>query len=144
MVDKTFTADAILKATFTKTLTADAILKIVGEITLGAQTLTVDFDGIKPRRFKRTSKHSILGATNSKRQYLGADSTQYEIEGIWDGSTRDADMAIMRGYYDNNDEIAFQGYADLLASQVRIIELREDELTVHWEYRIIVEETGNP
>ena len=141
---KTFTSDAILiQDERTKTFVADAILNLAGVITLGAQTLTVDYDGIKPKYFKRTSKHSILGATNSKRQYTGSDSTQYEVEGIWDGATMDADMAIMRGYYQNNNVVAFQGYTDL-AVQVRIIELREVELTAHWEWKITIEETGLP
>lgn len=143
MVDKTFAADAILKGTYTKTFALDAILQLAGEITLGALSLIVDYDGIKPNYYKRTAKHSILGATNSKRQYTGSDSTQYEVEGIFEGATRDADMATMRGYYQDNDVVAFQGYTDL-AVQVRIIELKEIELTAHWEYKIKIEETGLP
>lgn len=143
MVDKTFAMDAILKATFTKTFTMDAILNLDGEITLGALTLIVDFDGIQPRYFKRTSKHSILSATNSKRQYLGRDSTQYEIKGIFESATRDADMETLKDYYLDNDVVAFQGYTSL-AVQTRIIELREIDLITYREYKIIVEETGLP
>lgn len=142
---KTFTCDAFLTQDGrTKTFAADAVLTLgAGVITLGAQTLTVDYKGIKPKYYKRTSKHSILGATNSKRQYTGSDSTIYEVSGIWDGATRDADMAIMRAYYQDHDVVAFQGYT-ALAVQTRILELKEVEYAAHWEWKIKIEETGLP
>ena len=142
MVDKTFSVDAILEGTYAKTCAVDAVLELSGEITLGALTLIVDVDGVRPKYFKRTSKHSILGATNSKRQYTGSDSIQYEVRGIFEGVNRDTDMATLRGYYTDNDEIAFQGYTST-AVQVRIIELKEVEHVVHWEWKIKIEETGN-
>ena len=141
---KTFSMDAVLiQDGRTKTFSADAILSLAGEITLQALTLIVDIDGIKPKYYKRTAKHSILGSTNSKRQYTGSDSTIYEVKGIFEGATRDADMAIMRAYYQDHDVLAFQGYT-ALAVQVRILELKEVEYAAHWEYKIKIEETGLP
>lgn len=141
MVDKTFTADAILKGTYTKTFTADAILYISEKITLGALTLTVDWDEIRPKYEKKTAKHTILGATNSKRQYIGRDSHQYDIQGIFSGTNKDTDMETLRNYYLNNTEIAFQGYTSL-SVQVRIIDLEERDYYTYWEYKLTIEETG--
>ena len=110
-------------------------------ITLGSLTLVVDYNGIIPRYFKRMAKHSILGATDSKRQNLGRDSTQYEVKGIMEGASRDADMTTLRNYYLDHDEISFSGYTGSPVN-IRIIELKEINLVTYWEYRIILEETG--
>ncbi len=110
-------------------------------ITLGGLTLTVDYNGIIPRYFKRTVKHSILTATDSKSQYLGRDSHQYEIRGIMEGADRDTDMATLRAMFLDNDEVSFEGYTDS-AVNVRVIELTEINLVTYWEYTILVEETG--
>jgi len=124
-----------------KTFTADAILYLDGKITLGALTLTVDYDEIRPKYKINSAKHTILSASNSKRQFLGRDSHQYDIKGIFSGANKDTDMTTMRNYYLNNTEIAFQGYTDL-AVQVRIIDLEERDYYTYWEYKITIEETG--
>lgn len=126
----------------TKTFKADAILTKTGEIILGALMLIVDYDGITPKYGKNTAQHSFLGATNSKRQYLGRDSHQYEIKGIFEGTNKDTDMATLRNYFLNDNEIAFQGYTST-AVQVKILELEELDLVTYWEYTILIEETGN-
>lgn len=110
-------------------------------ITLGSLTLTVDYNGIIPRYFKRTAKHSILNAINSKRQNIGRDSHQYEIRGIMEGADRDTDEATLRNIYLDNDQVSFEGYTDS-AVNVRVIEFTEIDLVTYWEYTILVEETG--
>ena len=126
----------------TKTFSADAILTKVGEITLGSLVLVVDYDGIEPRYFKRMAKHSILTASDSKRQNLGRDSTQYAIKGVMEGTDKDTDMTTLRNYYLNHTEVLFQGYVSP-GVNVRVIELRERDLITYWEFLIVVEETGN-
>lgn len=111
------------------------------DIELGSLTLIVDYNGIRPRYFNRTAQHSILDATESKRQYLGRDSTQYEIKGIMEGVDRDADMTTLRNYFLDNTEVSFSGYTTAPVN-VRVIELREINLITYWEYTIVVEETG--
>jgi len=138
---KTFTIDAFLKAVQTKSFTVDAILQNVGEITLGSLVLIVDYDGIKPKYSKLTAKHTILGATNSKRQQLGRDSTEYEVSGIMEGANRDTDMTTLKNYYLNHTEVIFQGYVDP-GVNVRVIELKESDLYTHWVWSIKIEETG--
>jgi len=125
----------------TKTFSAGALLTKTGEITLGALALVVDYDGIKPKYHKLTAKHTILGATNSKRQNLGRDSTEYEVKGIMEGANKDTDMTTLRNYYLNHTEVIFQGYMDL-GVNVRIIELQEVDLYTYWEWKITIEETG--
>lgn len=110
-------------------------------ITLGSLTLIVDYDGIEPKYFKNTAKHTILGATNSKRQNLGRDSTQYEIKGITEGPDKDTDMQTIRNYYLSHNEISFTGYTASPVN-VRIIDLEETDLVTYWEYKITIEETG--
>ena len=110
-------------------------------ITLGSVTLIVDWDGIESRYFKNTAKHSLLGATDSKRQYLGKDSNQYKIKGIFEGASKDTDMQTIRNYYLNNTEVSFSGYTTS-AVNVRIIEIVEKDFFTYWEYDLVVEETG--
>lgn len=142
MVDKTFTADAILiQDGRIRTFTADAVLQLDGEITLGSLVLVVDFGGIEPRYHKITAKHSILGATNSKRQNMGRDSTEYEVTGIMEGADRNADMTTMRNYYLNHTEVIFQGYVDP-GINVRVIDLAERDMYTYWEWKIVIEVTG--
>lgn len=127
--------------TETKTFSAGAILTKSGEITLGSLVLVVDYDGIRPKYYKRTAKHSILGATNSKRQNLGRDSTEYEVKGIMEGANKDTDMTTLRNYYLDHTEVLFMGYVSP-GVNVRILELVERDLYTYWEWRIVVEETG--
>lgn len=141
MVDKTFTADAILQATLTKSFSVDAILEIPGQITLGILTLPVDFDGIRPEYSKISAKHTILGASNSKRQELGRDSDRYELKGIMEGVDRDTDMETLRNYYLNSTEVSFQGYTTLPVN-VRVIEFQELNLFTYWEWQLMIEITG--
>lgn len=110
-------------------------------ITLGTVTLTVDYDGITPQYKKRTAKHTILGATESKRQYLGRDSTQYNLDGITLGTNKDTDMTTLRDYYLNHTEISFAGYT-ASAVNVRIIKLRETDYYTYWDYSLVLEVTG--
>lgn len=110
-------------------------------ITLGSLTLVVDYNGIIPRYFKRMAKHSILGATDSKRQNMGRDSAQYEVKGIMEGASKDTDMTTLRNYYLNHTEVSFSGYTASPVN-VRVIELREIDLVTYWEYSVIIEETG--
>ena len=139
---KTFTVDALMEATLTKTLTVDAILNVSGEITLGSLILEVDYNGIGPVYHNLTAKHSILGATNSKRQYLGRDSTEYEVTGVMEGTDRDANMLILRNYFLNNTEVLFQGYTDP-SVLVKIIEFTERDFITYWDWSLKIEETGN-
>ena len=139
---KTFTTDSMLEATLTKTLTVDAILNVSGEITLGSLILDTDYNGINPIYHNLTAKHSILSATNSKRQYLGRDSTEYEVKGIMVGTDRDTNMTTLRNYYLNNTEVLFQGYTDP-SVLVKIIELTERSFYTYWDWTLKIEETGN-
>ena len=126
----------------TKTFTVDTILNVSGETTLGSLILDVDYNGINPMYHKLTAKHSILRATNSKRQELGRDSTEYEVTGIMEGTDRDTNMTTLRNYYLNNTEVLFQGYTDPSVF-VKIIELTERNLITYWEWTLKIEETGN-
>ena len=139
---KTFTVDAVVVERLTKTFTVDAILNVSGEITLGSLILDVDYNGINPIYHKLTAKHSILGATNSKRQELGRDSTEYEVTGFMSGADRDANMTILRNYYLNHTEVFFQGYVDP-GVHVRIIEFTDRDFNTYWEWKMLIEETGN-
>jgi len=139
---KTFTVDALLEATLTKTFTVDAILNVAGEITLGSLILDTDYNGIGPIYHNLTAKHSILNATNSKRQYLGRDSTEYELTGVMEGTDRDANMLILRNYFLNNTEVLFQGYTDP-SVHVKIIEFTERNFITYWDWSLKIEETGN-
>ncbi len=125
----------------TKTFSIGAILTKVGEITLGSLVLVVDFGGIQPRYHKLTAKHSILGATNSKRQNMGRDSTEYEVTGIMEGADRDTDMTTLRNYHLNHTEVIFQGYVDP-GINIRVLELAERDMYTYWEWKIIIEVTG--
>lgn len=127
----------------TKTFTADAIIKVEDEITLGSLVLIVDYNGIKPRHIKNTVKHSILGGTQSRRQTLGRDSTQYEIKGIFEGANKDADMETLRNYFLNNTVVAFQGHTDLSVQVTLISPFEEQDLITYWAWKIVVEETGD-
>jgi len=111
-------------------------------ITLGTLTLEVDLAGVKPNYKKNTVKHSILGGTLSRRQNVGLDSSQYELKGIFYGTDKETDLQTLRDYFFNNTEIEFTGYT-ASSVNVRVIEFTELELSCHWDFSILIEETVN-
>lgn len=110
-------------------------------ITLGGLTLEVDADGIEEIHSSREVRHSILNATESKRQFLGFDSKQYRLTGIFSGTNKDADASTLRVYFENRTICAFSGYTGLTATiNVRVIApFSLNEHPTYWDFKIIVE-----
>ena len=108
-------------------------------ITLGTVTLDtyVDFDGIKPKKNKKTKEFSFPGANISRFQNMGTNSAEWSVEGLIGRPAGDADAVTLEGYYDNDTEISFV-YDE--THDVKIMDFEIVDMITYWSFSLMLRE----